>query len=567
MANYYNYYDLDKIKEIPIQDILQDMYGIESKKKGLNRAFCDIRGEKTPSCCLYLDTNTYCDFGDSNRGGNVINLVQQLSNVGFNEAVKTLSDRYGIVPERMEKSTFPTAYEFKKIGIAFEKATMNFDFDFDKYGDKKTIEFAKKYADMNMKELAEKEPTKYHNSLKQRAVPYIKSVRENYYSRLHSTYKLWSELGGSLDDMDYKQFADDCKELKNMENILTRAITDSRLLQYKPMEYDAKSDLNKILNGTIQFETGNTPYIELKTESKKANRKLSYKKVRYNDFISHNMNFDFDYAAFVNAYQDEVNIITFSDNEKKLETALTYQKELETAQVAEKQIDNTVKQSLPIQEKKFNTVVVNMFAGPGAGKTTCAWEVASALKKKGIVTEYVSEVAKEYVWDNQLDKLDGSLEKQRELLEEQDKRVQRLMGKVEVIVTDSPILLNLMYLKEPNEAYNGEVVSRFKKQNNFNVFVDRGKNFEKEGRIHDYADSVRIDSNIENLLNDNQLYFKKYSYPQIKRCIENIDYTVKKANGRPVRTATKTAQPNFIKQYCNQVYQNEKLVREIEVMR
>ena len=42
----------------------------------------------------------------------------------------------------------------------------------------------------------------------------------------------------------------------------------------------------------------------------------------------------------------------------------------------------------------MNTMVVNCYAGPGAGKTTCAWEVASQLKKKGINTEYVSEYAK-----------------------------------------------------------------------------------------------------------------------------------------------------------------------------
>ena len=40
----------------------------------------------------------------------------------------------------------------------------------------------------------------------------------------------------------------------------------------------------------------------------------------------------------------------------------------------------------------MNTMVVNCYAGPGAGKTTCAWEVASQLKKKGINTEYVSGV-------------------------------------------------------------------------------------------------------------------------------------------------------------------------------
>lgn len=47
----------------------------------------------------------------------------------------------------------------------------------------------------------------------------------------------------------------------------------------------------------------------------------------------------------------------------------------------------------------MKTLVVNLFAGPGAGKTTCAWEIAAELKKLGVHTEYVPEYAKELVWD------------------------------------------------------------------------------------------------------------------------------------------------------------------------
>lgn len=42
-----------------------------------------------------------------------------------------------------------------------------------------------------------------------------------------------------------------------------------------------------------------------------------------------------------------------------------------------------------------NTIVINAFAGPGAGKTTSCLEVAEKLKKQGFVTEYVQEYAKE----------------------------------------------------------------------------------------------------------------------------------------------------------------------------
>lgn len=30
-----------------------------------------------------------------------------------------------------------------------------------------------------------------------------------------------------------------------------------------------------------------------------------------------------------------------------------------------------------------NTLVVNLYGGPGAGKTTCSWEIAAELKKRG----------------------------------------------------------------------------------------------------------------------------------------------------------------------------------------
>ena len=56
-----------------------------------------------------------------------------------------------------------------------------------------------------------------------------------------------------------------------------------------------------------------------------------------------------------------------------------------------------------------NTLIVSLFAGPGAGKTTCAWEIASELKKRNVETEYVSEYAKELVWDEKFELLDGSL--------------------------------------------------------------------------------------------------------------------------------------------------------------
>ena len=45
----------------------------------------------------------------------------------------------------------------------------------------------------------------------------------------------------------------------------------------------------------------------------------------------------------------------------------------------------------------MNTLVVNAFGGPGVGKTTFAWEIASLCKKLDLPVEYICEYAKELV--------------------------------------------------------------------------------------------------------------------------------------------------------------------------
>ena len=171
-------------------------------------------------------------------------------------------------------------------------------------------------------------------------------------------------------------------------------------------------------------------------------------------------------------------------------------------------------------EKK--TVVVNLFAGPGAGKTTCAWEIASELKKRGIETEYVSEFAKELVWDNKLDLLDGSLEHQTYVYQEQNRRVQRLLGKVDAVVTDSPSLLSLMYLKEADQNFENTLLDNFKRQQNFNLFINRGKVFQQAGRLQNLEESQVIDKKIKDFLEKNNIYFGTYYHQTVDVLIDNI---------------------------------------------
>ena len=144
------------------------------------------------------------------------------------------------------------------------------------------------------------------------------------------------------------------------------------------------------------------------------------------------------------------------------------------------------------------------------------------MKKRGIETEYVSEYAKELVWDNNMEMLDGSLGHQQIIYNEQSKRINRLLGKVDVVVTDSPTLLSLMYLKEPSEPFENRVVEEFKQNQNFNLFINRGKEFQQTGRIHTLQECKVIDNKIKEFLKSNDIYFGTYYHSTVNVLVDNI---------------------------------------------
>lgn len=171
----------------------------------------------------------------------------------------------------------------------------------------------------------------------------------------------------------------------------------------------------------------------------------------------------------------------------------------------------------------MQSLVVNAFGGPGAGKTTAAWNIAAELKKKGYVVEYVPEYAKELVWEGNIDLLNGSIINQAHLLREQNHRIERLIGKAEIIITDSPILLNIIYLREKHFAYIDKVLELHNKYSNFNFVVERGDRFEKEGRIHSLESSIEKDKEILSFLDDKKIYYGIYTHDNIDVLVNNIE--------------------------------------------
>ena len=142
------------------------------------------------------------------------------------------------------------------------------------------------------------------------------------------------------------------------------------------------------------------------------------------------------------------------------------------------------------------TIVINLFAGPGAGKSTTATGVFSLLKLHGVNCEYVSEYAKDLAWEKTL----MVYYNQIAILGEQHRRQHRLLDKVDVMITDSPILQQAAYVEDP--WYLDICRHLFDEFDNRNYFIQRSKEFNPEGRKHNLEEAKVVDKKIWHILDD-----------------------------------------------------------------
>ncbi|MBI2900133.1 MAG: AAA family ATPase [Planctomycetes bacterium] len=149
--------------------------------------------------------------------------------------------------------------------------------------------------------------------------------------------------------------------------------------------------------------------------------------------------------------------------------------------------------------------VINLFAGPGAGKSTTAAGLFHLMKLEGMNVELVTEYAKEMTWE----KRNNILTDELYIFAKQHRRVRRLMGEVEYVVTDSPILLCIYYRKDDySETFDKLVLELWNRYENLNFFVERAKPYVAVGRSQSEDEARAVDGGVKALLAKLQVPFE-----------------------------------------------------------
>lgn len=153
------------------------------------------------------------------------------------------------------------------------------------------------------------------------------------------------------------------------------------------------------------------------------------------------------------------------------------------------------------------TLIVNFFGGPGTGKSTMTAAVFAELKWRGCNSEMALEYAKRKVWEGSAHVLDDQLY----VLGKQHHTLKVLDGQVNIALTDSPLLLSMIYNSDLGSKFNEIVLERNAEFSNLNIFLKRVKEYCPLGRLQDEEEAVAIDNKIKALLDSQNISYVEYN--------------------------------------------------------
>lgn len=155
--------------------------------------------------------------------------------------------------------------------------------------------------------------------------------------------------------------------------------------------------------------------------------------------------------------------------------------------------------------------IINLYGGPGTGKSTTAAQIFAELKKRGYNVELVTEFAKDLTWHERYKTLTDQLY----ILGKQHHKIFMLRDKVDYIVTDSPLFLSAYY----NEYICGNalpmcfielVVDLWLKYDTIDIFLNRSKVYNPKGRNQTEKEAIKIDEELKDMMDQYQISYTDF---------------------------------------------------------
>ena len=162
---------------------------------------------------------------------------------------------------------------------------------------------------------------------------------------------------------------------------------------------------------------------------------------------------------------------------------------------------------------------INIYGGPGSGKSTAMAYIFSKLKMKGVNVDMVMEFAKEVLYQGNLE----SLKNQIYIFGNQYQRFFNVARNVDVVVTDAPIFMSIVYnsLTTGREEFDALVNELGKRYRDKNYFLERVTPYSTDGRHQNEEQANDVSRTIIEKL-------KKYdiNYEVTNSLAENLDKIV-----------------------------------------
>lgn len=167
---------------------------------------------------------------------------------------------------------------------------------------------------------------------------------------------------------------------------------------------------------------------------------------------------------------------------------------------------------------KNKATIVNLYSGPGSGKSTTAAHIFYELKRRHVNVELTNEYAKWLVYEENYRKVKNQLY----LFSKQHNQVFRLLDKVDYIIMDSPLILSAIYDAEQSDALKNIILHEHNKFRNINFFIERETDYQQDGRYHKLEEAIEIDNKILNFLDTNGIPYIKVKLNSVDKILEHL---------------------------------------------